>query len=85
MVKEYQLKEGMNKIVVPEGSHVLGGGKGREGKVCVWLEVDLEEKEFTEMVFLVVKSGGEMEEGAVLEYIGYARIGDVPYLVFEVL
>jgi len=84
-IARYELKEGENRVTVPDLSVIVCATDLGE-KVCVWMEIDAEAKEFVDMAFLVIREGAEIEEEMVLNYVGYARLisGEV-VIVFEIL
>jgi hypothetical protein len=81
---KYELKEGENRITVPNMAEIVCSIH-LEDKMCVVMEADTDEREFTDRAFLVVKVGDEIKEGMVLNYVGCGYIPAGLVVVFEIL
>ena len=84
VIKEYELKLGMNKIQMNGSGNVLTAGS-HNGKPCVWVEIDNDEIEEVGVAFMVASTDRELEDMGALNYLGACETADGVVHIFEVL
>jgi hypothetical protein len=83
-IKKYELREGENKITVPNLSELICA-TDEGGKVYVWMEVETTEKETNERAFLVMSVEEEIKQQMSLGFTGWGRIGEKVVMIYEIL
>lgn len=84
VIKEYELKLGVNKIQISGSGNVLTAGSHNE-KPCVWVEIDNDETEEVGVAFIVVSTDKEIEDIGALNYLGNCETVDGVVHIFEIL
>jgi len=83
-IKEYTVKDGENRITVPINHSLVGVWMTPE-EIQVVVEIDTEDKEFTEIAVLVTNEGDEIKEEYTTNLVGCGWIQGRGKVVWEIL